>query len=57
MNLEIHNAVKITRSDIYSSTLSNKKWRTITITTDKGEEIEITCWSKNFSDLLIKEEE
>lgn len=57
MELEIHNTAKITRSIVKSGDMIERKWRTITITTDKGEEIEITCWSKNFSDLLIKEEE
>ena len=58
MDLEIHNAVKITRSEIYSpSDGEGKKWRTVTITTDKGEEIEITCWAKKFDDLLIKNED
>ena len=57
MDLEIHNAVKITRSIINSGDITDKKWRTITITTDKGEEIEITCWAKKFDDLLIKNED
>lgn len=56
MELDIHNAVKITRSIIYDKGISGRFWRTIKITTDKGEEIEITCWSDSFSNLIIKEE-
>lgn len=57
MELEIQNAIKITRSDIKSGSYTDKKWRTITIETDKGEQIEITCWNKKFNNLILKEEE
>jgi len=55
-DLNIYNVEKITKSEICHSKTSSMKYRMITITTDKGEEIEICLWSKFFSGLLIKTE-
>ena len=60
MELDIHNVASIIRSaidNIDGCDLNKRYYRTLIIKTDKGEEIEISCWSNKYSDLIIKEED
>jgi len=56
-DLNIYNVEEITKSDIYHSKTSSNKCRVITITTNTGEEIEISLWSKSLANLIIKNED
>jgi len=55
MNIDIHNAVKITADEPTRGT--NSWFRTLYIYTKDGQKIEISLWTDKFNQLLIKAEE
>lgn len=56
ITLNHHDVAKITISKV-SDGLANRKFRTITITNNNGEELKITCFADNSKNLIIKKSE